>query len=179
MDIDTVYFAIAIIMIIVGGALALFGRAIWDALLSTIGGMIGWMIGFGIGIHFFGYDTWWAILLAIVLGFIGGFIMAALFGMLVEAALALCAGLLIGIFVFYMTGNIIYAMIVMAVVAIVAFIFIERIIAVITAFIGSVIAAAGVWFIKGWDMAVVCFILLFVIGSAIQQFVLDDNTTGY
>jgi hypothetical protein len=183
MTIDTVYYIIAIILIVIGAALALFGRAIWDALLSTIGGMIGWIIGFGIGIyimkHFFDNESWLALLVAIVLGFIGGFIMAALFGMLVEAALSLCAGLLIGIFVFYLTGNLLYAVIAMTVIAIITFIFIERLVAVITAFVGSVIAAAGIWFLKGFDLAVLCFVLLFVIGSAIQQFVLDDNTTGY
>jgi hypothetical protein len=141
--------------------------------------MIGWMLGFGIGIWYFGYESWWGIIIAIVLGFVGSFIMAAIFGMLVEAALSLLAGILVGIFVFYLTDNLIYAGIAMAVVAILSFVFIERLIAIITAFIGAVLAAAAVWYLKDFNLAVLAFVLLFIIGSALQQFVLDDNTTGY
>ncbi len=179
MDIDTVYMILALILLVVGIALALFGRAIWDAVMSAIGGMIGWMLGFGIGIWYFGSDSWTGIIIAIVMGFIGSFILATIFGFLVEAALSLVAGILIGVFVFYLTDSIIYAAIAMAVIAIVSFIFIERLIAIITAFIGAVLAAAAVWYLYGFDLAVLAFILLFIIGSILQQFVLDDNTTGY
>jgi len=182
MDMDTVFTVLAIIVLVIGIALALFGRAIWDAVLSAIGGMIGWMMGFGLGWWFFHDETWWVwwgIIIAIIFGIVGSLIMAALFGILVEAALALTTGILVGAFVFYLTGEIVYALIVMGVVAVLAYVFMDRLIAIITAFIGAILAGAAVWYLKGFNLAVLAFVLLFVIGSAIQQFVLDDNTTGY
>ena len=179
MDMNTVFFVLAVIVLIIGVALALFGRAIWDMLMSMIGGMIGWMIGFGIGIWFFGYDSWTGIIIAIILGFVGSFIMGALFGVLVDVALALLAGLLVGALVFFATEDWLYAGIALLVVTILAYVFIERIISIVTAFIGAILAAAAIWYLAGANLAILGFVLLFVIGAAIQHFMLDIHDPNH
>jgi hypothetical protein len=179
MDKETIYMILAIILLIIGIAVALFGRAIWDSVMSIIGGMIGWMLGFGIGVLLFGYDSWTEIIIAIILGFVGSLIMGAIFGALVEAALSLLAGILVGVLVYFATDeNLMYAAITCIVVAILSFVLMEHIIAFITAFIGAVLAGAAIWYLMDLSYAILGFILLFVFGSLIQHFMLDDNDTG-
>ncbi|MCK5309962.1 MAG: hypothetical protein KAJ64_04885, partial [Thermoplasmata archaeon] len=71
MDLETVILILAVIALIIGIALALFGRAIWGTLLSMIGGMIGWMLGFALGVIIFGFGSLLSIILVIICGFVG------------------------------------------------------------------------------------------------------------
>lgn len=177
MDLDTVIFILAIIALVIGIALALFGRAIWGALLSMIGGMIGWMIGFAVGVLLFGFDNLLAIILVIICGFVGSLIMGAIFRFLVEAALALLTAILAaGIFWYIYQDQILIAIIIFAVVFILAYVFIEKVVIVITAFIGSIIAGVGLYFLLGnAGYAVIGALALLVTGILIQFFLLDDS----
>lgn len=178
MDIHTIYYILAWILLIIGVALAVFGVAIWDMLLSAFGGMLGWMIGFGIGISYFGYGSWTGIILAIVIGIIGSIIMAAIFEFLVEAALSLLAGILVAGMVYVATGEIMYAAIVCIVVTVVAYLLIEHVVAIVTAFIGAILAAMAIWYLWGANLAILSFILLFIFGAMIQHYMLDEYDFG-
>ena len=177
MDMNTVIYILALIALVIGIALALFGRAIWGSLLSMMGGMIGWMIGFAVGVIIFGFDNLMAIILVIICGFIGSLIMGAIFRYLVEAALALLTAILTaGIFWYIYQDQFLIAIIIFAVVFILAYVFIEKVVVVVTAFIGSIIAGVGLFFLLGnAGYAVMGALALLVTGILIQVFLLDDS----
>jgi hypothetical protein len=179
MDAHTVYQILAVIILIIGIALALFGRAIWAGLLTAIGSMIGWMLGFAIGAMFFGFDSITGIIITLVLAFLGSFILGTVFRFLVELALALLTGLLCGALVYFFTGNIIIAVIVFAVGLILAYVFIEKVVVVVTALIGSLLAAAATYYLldRNENYAVLAFIGLFIGGILIQHFLLEEYDT--
>jgi len=179
MDLDTVVFILAVVVTLVGIALAFFGRAIWSGLLSAIGGMIGWMIGFAVGIYFFGFGDLMSIIIVVIIAFVSSFILGAIFGFLVELALALAAALLAaGLFFYFNQGQIVVALVIFAVTFILAYVFIEKVVIVVTAFIGSILAAVGLWFLTEsvlWTG--VGLIGIFFLGCLIQYFMLDDYDT--
>ena len=177
MDLETVKMILAVIVLLIGLALALFGRAIWGSLLSAIGSMIGWMLGFTVGIFFFGFTTLLGIILTIIIAFIGSFIMGAIFGFLVELALALLTAILAaGLFYYFNQGQVMIALIIFAVVFILAYVFIEKVVIVVTAFIGSILAAIGIFFLTdNPGYASLGFIGIFILGCVIQYFMLDDH----
>ena len=177
MDWNTVVAILALIALAIGIVLALFGRAIWGMLLAAIGGMIGWMIGFAIGVILFGFGNLMAIILVFICGFVGSFIMGAIFRFLVEVALALLAAILAaGIFWYSYPDLALYALIIFAIVFVISYVFIEKVVVVVTAFIGSIIAGVGLYFLLGnAGYAVIGALALLVGGSLIQFFLLDDR----
>jgi hypothetical protein len=175
MEMQTVYNYLAIIVLVIGIALALFGRAIWHRILSGIGGMLGWMIGFGIGIWYFGYNSAMDVLFAVIIGIVCAIILGAIFATLVEAALCLLAGLLAGGAVYYYYGDMMIAIIVVLVVTVVAFILREYAISVITAIIGALLAAAAIYYLTNLTYAVMGGIILFALGTFVQFYFLEDN----
>ena len=177
MELDTVIFILAIIAVIIGIALALFGRAIWGMLLSAIGGMIGWMIGFAVGVFLFGFDTLLSIILVIICGFVGSLLMGMIFRYLVEVALALVAGLMAaGVFWYAYPGQLIIAIILFVVVFVLSYVFIEKVVVIVTAFIGSIIAGVGAFFLLGnLGYAVIAALGLLVAGIIIQFTMLDES----
>lgn len=179
MDLETVIFILAVIVLLMGIALALFGRAIWGSLLSAMGGMIGWMLGFAVGVFFFGFTTLMGIILTIIIAFIGSFILGAIFGFLVELALALAAALLAaGLFYYFYDKQIVLALIIFAVTFILAYVFIEKVVILVTAFVGSILAAIGIWFLtKNAGYTGLGFVGIFILGCLIQYFLLDDYDT--
>ena len=180
MDWETVIFILAIIALLIGIALAFFGRAIWGSLLAVIGSMIGWMIGFAVGTILFGFDTIMAIILVIICGFVGSFIMGAIFRYLVEAALALLTAILAaGIFWYIYQDQILIAIIIFAVVFILAYVFIEKVVVVITAFIGSIIAGVGLFFLLDNAGYAVIGALAILVGGILVQFFLLDNRDDF
>lgn len=177
MDIETVKFILAAIVLLIGIALALFGRAIWGSLLSAIGSMIGWMVGFAIGFYFFGFSTLMGIILTIIIAFIASFIMGAIFQLLVELALALLTAILAaGLFYYFNQDQVVIALIIFAVVFILAYVFIEKVVIVVTAFIGSILAAIGIYFLTyNTGYTAMGFIGLFIIGCLVQYFLLEGH----
>jgi hypothetical protein len=85
----TIPFWVFIILVIIGLVMAFFGRAIWDVLMSMIGGLIGSMAGFVIGFMLAGFVG------AIIGLFIGGFIGSILFRYLIRVVLALLCGVIV------------------------------------------------------------------------------------
>lgn len=179
MELETVIFILALIALVIGIALALFGRAIWGALLSVIGGMIGWMLGFAVGVLIFGFDSLLSIILVIVCGFVGSLIIGAIFGYLVEVALALLTGILAaGVFFYVYPDQIVVAIIIFAIAFIIAYVFIEKVVIVVTAFIGAIVAGIGIYFlIDNAGYAVIGALAILITGILIQFYLLDDYDT--
>ncbi len=178
MEWETVILILAVIALIIGIVLALFGKSIWGTLLSVIGGMVGWMLGFALGVILFGFSNILSIILVIICGFVGSLIMGAIFRFLVEAALALLTGILAaGLFWLAYPDQIIVAIIIFAVVFIISYVFIEKVVVVVTAFIGSIIAGVGIYVIMDYNLgyAVIGALGLLITGILIQFFLLDDN----
>lgn len=175
MELHTIYQILAVMLLIIGSVIALFGRAVWKGLFASFGGMIGWMIGFGIGVWIFGFDTWTGIIISVIIAFISSFIMGALFGMIVEIALAVLVGILAGGLVFLLTGNLLVAVIVFGIVGILAYVLMDKVVILVTALIGSVLAAAAVYYLMDWEYAIVAFIAIFALGLLIQFVFLADN----
>ena len=177
MELETIYTILAVIVLLIGIALALFGKSVWSGLLTSFGSILGWMIGFAVGAYFFGFDTFFGIIITIILAFLGSFIMGALFKLLVEVALALLSGLLMGILAFFLTESIIIAVIVLAVGFILSFIFLEKIVILVTALIGSILAGAATWYLldKNINYGAMAFLGLLVLGILIQHFLLEDH----
>ncbi len=177
MDLDTVIMVLAVIALLIGIGLAFFGRAIWGMLLSAIGGMIGWMLGFAVGVLIFGFGDLLSIILVFICGFVGSFILGAIFRFLVEAALALVAAILAaGIFWWAYPGQLLFAIIIFALVFILSYVFIEKVVAIVTAFIGAIIAGVGAYFLlDNLGYAAIAALGLMVAGSLVQLFMLDDS----
>ena len=130
---------LGLILLAIGILLAFFGRSMWEAMMSLIGGFIGWFLGFGITIYFLGSDGWY---IGIIVGFLCGFVGSILFHYLVEVALALIAGVLAGGLVYIIGGAgwAIPAIIVFAVVFAISYYYIDDLIGVITALIGGILS---------------------------------------
>ena len=149
----TVALAIGAILIVLGLALALWGRGIWRFLMTLIGMALGSILGFIIGYAIGGY------LLGLVISLIGATIGSILFGKLVKIALAFVVGLLAAGIVFFAFGapsgtglgdtRAIAAILAFIVVFAIAYYFIEELLGFITAVIGGVLLALGVYIVLG------------------------------
>src|SRR3989337_2683372 len=82
--------AIGGVLIVLGLALAFWGREIWRMLMAIIGAALGGILGFLLGAGISGGSS----LLALGLSLVGALIGSILFGWLVKIALALVLGLL-------------------------------------------------------------------------------------
>lgn len=180
-NMQIIYLILLLIIFLVGITLAFLGRRIWGGLMSLFGSMIGWYIGFAIGMYFLQPTDLGGWLIVIIIGFICSIIMSFIFRYLVEAALALITGALIGGVAFLFTGLVIVGIIVFAIAFVLAYIFIESIIIVVTALIGALLAAGAVYFLsnithfdglEGYEgnmgLAVLTFILIFIGGLFVQ-----------
>jgi hypothetical protein len=187
-----IYLILLIVLFFMGIALAFLGRKIWGGLMSLLGSMIGWYIGFAIGIYFLQPADMMGWLIVIIIGFICSIIMSFIFRYLVEFALALITGALIGGVAFLFTGLVLVGIIVFAVAFVLAYIFIENIIIVVTALIGALLAAGAIYFmsnitqfdgLEGYEgnmgLAVLGFILIFIGGFFVQVLRERDDDRRY
>lgn len=165
---------IFIILIIIGLLMAFFGRAIWDIIMSLIGGIIGSMIGFVIGYIFFGFIG------AIILMFICGFIGSILFKYLIRIALALLCGLIAVALVWLLMGKpsydsfVIIGVIILFLVFIPSYIFIQHLVSILTALIGGVFLGIGIYGVtlSPW-LALGIGVLIWIVGSVVQMLALE------
>ena len=162
------------ILIIIGLIMALFGRAIWDFVLSMIGGILGSLIGFVVGFILGG------LIGAIVGMFVLGFIGSLLFKYLMRVVLALLAGVVISILVWYGIGKPMladfapWALLIIILVFIPSYWFIEELISLLTALIGGAIVGVGVYCLT-WNpwVAFLVGILVWVGGTFLQIMALE------
>jgi hypothetical protein len=191
-DMQILYLILLLIIFFIGVALAFLGRNIWGGLMSIIGSMIGWYIGFAIGVYFIDPVDLGGWLIVIIIAFICSFIMSIIFRYLVEVALALITGALVGGVALLLTESEIVGIIVFAVAFVLAYIFIESIIILVTALIGALLAGGAVYFMSnignfnGLDgfegnlgLAILAFALVFIGGLLVQIIRERDDDRRY
>ncbi len=143
---------IGVVLIITGLALAFWGHGIWSTIMSLIGALLGAAVGF-----LFGASLSANILVALVLALVGAIIGSILFTKLVKVALAFLVGLLAAAAVYGLLGGraqftpgqidtpLIAAILVLIVVFGISYYFIDDIIGIITAAIGGLLLALGLF----------------------------------
>lgn len=166
----TIPWWVFVILIVIGLLMAFFGRAIWDIIMSMIGGIIGSIIGFVIGFILFG-----GFIIPLIFMFIFGFIGSILFKYLIRLALALLVGIIVAALVWLlmdtppMADFAIIGLIVMIVVFIPCYYFIEQLVSILTAFIGGCILGVGIYglTLSPW-LGIGIGAVVWVVGSIIQ-----------
>lgn len=171
----TLALGIGAALIVLGLALAFWGRGIWRFIMAIIGAALGSILGFIIGFAIAGY------LLGLGLSFVGAFIGSILFGKLVKIGLALVMGLLAAGIVFLALGaptgtglgdaRMIAAIVALLIVFAISYYFIEELIGFITALIGGLLLGLGAWIILGTGTGLIAGgagLAVFVIGAILQ-----------
>src|SRR2546426_553673 len=154
-----VVLAIGAALVLLGLALAFWGRGIWRRIMALIGmvlgGIIGFIAGYAIGGFTVGGYTISPYVLGLILSLIGALIGTLLFAKLVNIALALVIGLAAAALVFFSLGastgtatladaRVIGAIIAFVVVFALSYYFIEELLAILTAAIGGGLLGFGV-----------------------------------
>src|SRR5207249_4072327 len=133
-------------------ALAFWGHGIWSTIMSLIGALLGAAVGF-----LFGASLSANIAVALILALVGAIIGSILFTKLVKVALAFLVGLLAAAAVYGLLGGraqftpgqidtpLIAAILVLIVVFGISYYFIDDIIGIITAAIGGLLLALGLF----------------------------------
>lgn len=171
---------IGVILVITGLLMAFWGHGIWNMVMSMIGALLGSAVGYIFGAAFGGP------LAGLVLALVGAIIGSILFSKLVKVALAFLVGLLAGVLVYALLGGsavftagridapLIGALLVLVVVFGVAFYFIDDLIGVITAAIGGLLLAAGIYLLgQPTLIAAGAGIAAFVLGAILQTSVIN------
>ena len=146
-----VTYILAAILIITGLALAFYGHGLWTTVMSMIGALLGSAVGF-----LFGAALSSNIAVGLVLALVGAVIGSILFTKLVKVALAFVVGLLAAALVYGLlrgsanfTGQmdppLVGAILVLIVVFGISYYFIDDIIGIITAAIGGLLLALGLY----------------------------------
>ena len=185
---------LGLILLGVGLLLAFFGRAMWESLMSIIGGFIGWFLAYFFASYILGWE-WW---MAMIVGFIGGMLGSWIFGALVEVALALIVALLAGGLVFLLGGAgwAIPAIIVFVIVFALSYYYMDDLIAIVTALIGGILSSIAIYILMMDDpagmmageglagmpdptLAVLGGIAIFILGALVQTFFLKDSDRNF
>lgn len=163
------------ILVITGLLLAFWGHGIWAAVMSMIGALLGSAVGYIVGAAVGGT------LVGLILAIVGAIIGSILFSKLVKVALAFLVGVLAGALVYALLNGratfnagtldapLIVALLVVIVVFGIAYYFIDDLIGIITAAIGGLLAAAGLYVLNvATLLAALVGIGLFVVGAIVQ-----------
>ncbi len=163
------------VLVVTGLFLAFWGHGIWAAVMSMIGALLGSAVGYLFGVPLGGN------LAGIVLAIVGAIIGSILFSKLVKVALAFLVGVLAGALVYalmngqaYFTARtldpaLIVALLVVVVVFGLSYYFIDDLIGIITAAIGGLLLAAGLYILNvATLLAALAGIGLFVLGAFFQ-----------
>src|SRR5438445_1768526 len=139
------------ILIFTGLALAFWGHGLWATVMSLIGALLGSVVGYLFGAALGGDLT------GLILAIVGAVIGSILFTKLVKVALAFLVGLLAGAAIYGLLGGraqftagqldtpLIAAILVLVVVFGISYYFIDDIIGIITAAIGGLLLALGLY----------------------------------
>ncbi len=167
---------IAAILVITGLALAFWGHGLWATVMSLIGALLGAAVGF-----LFGAAVSSSVLVGLILAAVGAIIGSILFTKLVKVALAFLVGLLAGAVVYGLLGGqarftagqidtaLIAALLVLVVVFGISYYYIDDIIGIITAAIGGLLLALGLYLLNiGTTTAALAGLGVFILGSLFQ-----------
>ncbi len=170
-------FILAAILIITGLALAFWGHGLWSTVMSLIGALLGSAVGFLFGAAVQGE------LVGLILALVGAIIGSILFTKLVKVALAFLVGLLAGAVVYGVLGGrasftagqmdnrLVAAILVLIVVFGISYYFIDDIIGIVTAAIGGLLLALGLYLLLGpgsGTTAALAGLGLFALGAIVQ-----------
>jgi hypothetical protein len=151
---NEIRYLLAGILIITGLALAFWGHGLWATVMSLIGALLGAVVGYLFGAALGGDVA------ALVLAIVGAVIGSILFTKLVKVALAFLVGLLAGAAVYGVLGGraqftagqldapLIAAILVLIVVFGISYYYIDDIIGIITAAIGGLLLALGLFLLQ-------------------------------
>src|SRR5256712_3955104 len=147
-------YLLAGVLILTGLALAFWGHGLWATVMSMIGALLGAVVGYLFGAAL-GGD-----LAGLILAIVGAVIGSILFTKLVKVALAFLVGLLAGAAVYGLLGGraqftagqldtpLIAAILVLIVVFGISYYYIDDIIGIITAAIGGLLLALGLYLLQ-------------------------------
>src|SRR5207245_10782688 len=147
-------YLLAGVLILTGLALAFWGHGLWSTVMSMIGALLGSAVGFLFGAALGGLVP------GLILALVGAVIGSILFTKLVKVALAFLVGLLAAAVVYGLLGGsarftggrldsaLIGALIVLIVVFGISYYFIDEIVGIITAGMGGLMFALGVYLLN-------------------------------
>jgi hypothetical protein len=170
-----VTYILAAIAIITGLALAFWGHGLWATVMSMIGALLGSAVGFLAGAALGG------LVVGLVLALVGAVIGSILFTKLVKVALAFLVGLLAAVVVYgllrgparftegQLDAALVGAILVLIVVFAIAYYFIDDLIGIITAAIGGLLLAVGLYLLTNDPLtAGLAGLGVFVLGALVQ-----------
>jgi len=168
-------YLLAAILIITGLALAFWGHGLWATVMSMIGALLGSVVGYLFGAALGGDLT------GLILAIVGAVIGSVLFTKLVKVALAFLVGLLAGAVVYGLLGGraqftagqldtpLIAAILVLIVVFGVSYYYIDNFFGFITAAIGGLFLALGLYFCRfATTTAALAGLGVFALGAIMQ-----------
>jgi MFS family permease len=164
-------FLIALVIVLVGLALAFAGRKVWRHMMSFIGAIIGGLFGFVFGAAIGGW------LVGFVAGLLGSFIGSALFIFLARVGISVVAAALTVVVVGAFTDSSLVALFVGAIAFVVTFVYVETAIGLVTAVVGALLVGAGLFLMDLVDMLLVVIAVLgiAVLGAAFQMTALKEE----
>ena len=179
---DQLLMMIAVVLLLVGLALAFFGRVVWRHVMSLIGGVIGGLLGFTFGSALGG-----GMLVGFVVGFLGAMIGSAVFIFLARVGISALAGVLAFIVMTSFLPTLIsgvsssslnaVALVIGLVVFVITFVYAEVAIGIVTAIAGGLLAGFAL-ILLGVDMtlSVLALLAIMVFGAALQLTVLKEES---
>ena len=160
-----------IILVLLGLALAFFGRRIMETIAFVIGAIIGAALALMYAPALYTYVEEYislnmCIIIAVIIGaLIGGYLGKSLMYGMISLLIALtCAGA-----VFALTGNWLTSLIVFVIVLIIMWFIVEKFLAVVTAFLGGCMVGLGVMIITA-SLGIISFILFIFIAAILTIF---------
>jgi hypothetical protein len=178
---------LGVILILVGLALAFFGRKMWTPFMSLVGAIIGGAVGFILG----GVYVPNGYLAAALLGLIGSILGSILFNYLVKIALALITAGIPAILTYYAIGGnpvtdqsaqdtrVIVAILVLLLVFALAYYFVEELIGVVTALVGGFLLGVGIFLaFSNVSWAFSGGALVFFVGAIVQTLAIRAKKKG-
>lgn len=163
-------FLIALVLMLLGLALALVGRKVWKHLMSFVGAIIGGLLGFVFGAAIGGW------LVGFIAGMIGSMIGGAVFVFLARLGIAAVAGVLAFIVVAGGTTSEIAGLLVGLIVFVATFIYAETAVGIVTAIVGGLLFGSGMFLLDiDMTLTMLAVLALAVFGGAFQMSVLKEE----
>lgn len=167
---DQLLFLIALVLMLLGLALAFAGRKVWKHVMSFVGAIIGGLLGFVFGAAIGGW------IVGFIGGMVGSMIGGAVFVFLARVGIAAVAATLAFIVAAGGTSSEIAGGLVGLIVFIATFIYAETAVGIVTAIVGGLLFGAGMFLLDlNMSMTVLSVLALAVFGGAFQMSVLKEE----
>ena len=167
---DQLLMLFAVILLVIGLALAFAGRAVWKRVMSFIGAIVGGLLGFA-----FGQAVSNNILIAFVVGALGAIVGSAVFIFLARVGISALAGVL-AFLVLAGFVNAVIALVAGFVVFVITFVYAEVAIGIVTAIAGGLLTGFALMML-GVDstLAIVAMLVIIVLGATLQMSLLKEQ----